>query len=79
MERLEAQPDAISERERFTKYGTGTSCLKVPSVYRSVWYSISVSMRITRCAENKTDKNVSQVPAQKTKEVENDIEIYGKA
>ena len=35
-------------------------------------------MRITRCAQNKTDKNISQVPVvQQTKEVENDIEIGG--
>jgi hypothetical protein len=66
MERLEAQPDAISERNRFTKN----------VLFDTVQYGTSVSMRITRCAQNKTDKNISQVPVvQQTKEVGNDIEI----
>jgi hypothetical protein len=43
-----------------------------------VEYGTSVAMRITRSAQNKTDKNVSQVSVvQQTKEVEKDVKIGG--
>jgi hypothetical protein len=32
-------------------------------------------MKITRCTQNKTDKNISQLQVQQTKEVEKDVKI----
>jgi hypothetical protein len=60
MERLEFQPDVISEGDRFPKKVQFDTEGTIPYT-GTVEYGTSVAMRITRCAQNKTDKNISQV------------------